>query len=167
MGTAVRVGILTCSDAAARGAREDTAGPAIAQVLEPLRPRIVEKAIVPDDRQRITETLRAWVTGGAVNLIVTTGGTGFGPRDITPEATRPVLEREAPGLAELMRAEGRKRTPMAALTRGLVGIAGGALIVNLPGSEQGVRESLDALLPVLPHALDLIAGDTEQHPSGE
>ena len=93
------------------------------------------------------------------------GGTGLGPRDHTPEATRPVLEREAPGLAELMRQEGAKQTPMAMLSRGLVGVAGRTLIVNLPGSEKGVRESLAALLPLLPHAFDLIGGETDQHPA--
>lgn len=165
MGLAIRVGLLTVSDAGSRGEREDTAGPAIAEVLEPLRAEIVEKAIVPDEPDRITATLRAWLAEGRVNLIVTTGGTSLGPRDITPEATRPLIEREVPGIAELMRQEGLRQTPMAALSRGLAGASGRTLILNLPGSEKAVRENLAAVLPILPHALELLAGDTEHPPS--
>lgn len=161
MATTLRVGILTCSDAGSRGERVDTAGPAIAEALGPLHPEFIEKAIVPDDPERISGTLRAWVAGGDVNLILTTGGTGLGPRDHTPEATRAVLDKEAPGLADLMRQAGLRHTPLAALSRGLAGVAGGVLIVNLPGSEKGARENLEALLPVLQHAIDLVAGDTE------
>lgn len=161
----LRVGLLTLSDKASRGERVDTAAPAIVHLLTPLHPEIVEKAIIPDDRNRITQTLRAWVDRGDLDLIVTTGGTGLGPRDVTPEATRPVLDREIPGLAELMRQEGMKRTPFAALSRGLAGVAGKTLILNLPGSEKGVRENLGAVLPLLRHALDLIAGETERHPT--
>lgn len=157
----LRVGILTLSDSGSRGDREDTAGPAIAEVLAPLRPEIVEKAIIPDDPDGIAETLRRWASAGRVNLILTTGGTGLGPRDNTPEATRQVIEREVPGMAEVMRQAGLQHTPMAALSRGLVGAVGSTLIVNLPGSEQGARENLAAILPVLEHAIALIAGDTE------
>lgn len=152
--------VLTLSDQGAAGLREDTSGPAIRERLAQLGITVSEHAIQSDDPDAIAVRLREWVAQG-LNLIVTTGGTGFGPRDNTPEATQRVIEREAPGLAELMRAEGLRKTPMAALSRGLCGIAGRTLIVNLPGSERAVRENLDALAPVLPHALQLIAGDTE------
>ena len=159
------IGVLTISDRASAGRLEDTSGPAIVEVLAPLHPEIVQNAIIPDEPTQITDTLRTWVEMGSLALIVTTGGTGLGPRDHTPEATRPVLEREASGLAEFMRQEGAKQTPMAMLSRGLVGVAGRTLIVNLPGSEKGVRESLAALLPLLPHAFDLIVGETDRHPA--
>lgn len=152
--------VLTLSDQGAAGLREDTSGPAIRERLAQLGITVSEHAIQSDDPDAIAARLREWIVQG-FDLIVTTGGTGFGPRDNTPEATQQVIEREAPGLAELMRAEGLRKTPMAALSRGLCGIAGRTLIVNLPGSERAVRENLDALAPVLPHALQLIAGDTE------
>lgn len=152
--------VLTLSDQGAAGHREDTSGPAIRERLAELGIAIGDQAIQSDDPDAIVARLREWVAQG-LDLIVTTGGTGFGPRDNTPEATRRVIEREAPGLSELMRAEGLSKTPMAALSRGICGIAAGTLIINLPGSERAVRENLDALAPVLPHALQLIAGDTE------
>ncbi len=152
--------VLTLSDQGAAGLRADTSGPAIRARLAELGIPVVAHAIQSDDADGISARLRQWVDEG-IGLIVTTGGTGFGPRDHTPEATRRVIEREAPGLAELMRAEGLRQTPMAALSRGVCGIAGRTLIVNLPGSERGARENLDALAPVLPHALQLIGGDTE------
>ncbi len=164
MAKRLRLAILTLSDRASRGQFDDTAGPTIAKLLEPLSPEIVQKAIIPDDRDRITQTLRDWLAAGDIDLLVTTGGTGLGPRDVTPEATRPLLDREIPGLAELMRWEGLKRTPMAALSRGLVGVAGRTLVLNLPGSEKAVRENLAAVMPVLPHALDVIAGQGDRHP---
>lgn len=157
----LKVGVLTLSDKGSRGEREDTAGPAILEVLATFQPEFVEKAIISDDPAGIVQTLREWVARGTMNLIVTTGGTGLGPRDNTPEATRQVIEREVPGLAEVMRQAGLRHTPMAALSRGLVGVAGTTLIVNLPGSEKGVRENLEALVPVLGHAVELIAGQTE------
>ena len=152
--------VLTLSDQGATGKREDTSGPAVREHLANLGIDVTDHAIQPDDPDLTVDRLRQWVETG-VSLIVTTGGTGFGPRDNTPEATRQVIERDAPGLAELMRAEGLRKTPMAALSRGLCGIAARTLIVNLPGSERAVRENLDALAPVLPHALQLIGGDTE------
>jgi len=152
--------VLTLSDQGAAGLREDTSGPAIRARLADLGIAVNSHAIQSDDPDAIAAQLQEWVAAG-LDLIVTTGGTGFGPRDNTPEATRRVIERDAPGLAELMRAEGLRKTPMAALSRGICGIAGRTLIVNLPGSERAVRENMDALAPVLPHALQLIAGDTE------
>ena len=161
MAPTLRVGILTCSDRGSRGERVDTAGPAVVELLAPLAPEIVEKAIVPDDPDRIAVTLQKWADAGTINCLLTTGGTGLGPRDNTPEATRAVIEKEVPGLAEVMRQAGLAHTPMAALSRGLVGVRGRTLIVNLPGSEKAVRENLAAILSLLEHAVTLIEGDTE------
>ena len=152
--------VLTLSDQGAAGLRTDNSGPAILERLETLGIPVVEYLVQSDDPDGIVAQLRRWIDAD-ISLIVTTGGTGFGPRDHTPEATRRVIERDAPGLAELMRSEGLSKTPMAALSRGVCGIAGRTLIVNLPGSERAVRENLDALAPVLSHALQLIGGDTE------
>lgn len=153
-------GVLTLSDKGAAGLREDTSGPLIVRRLTEMGLDVREHAVIADDPEGIIARLREWVEMGH-SLVVTTGGTGFGPRDHAPEATLAVVEREAPGLAELMRAEGLRKTPMAALSRGVCGIAKRTLIVNLPGSEKAVGENLDALRPVLPHALQLIGGDTE------
>jgi molybdenum cofactor synthesis domain-containing protein len=161
MAATLRVGILTCSDKGSRGEREDTAGPAVAELLGPLAPEIVEKAIVPDDPARIVAILKKWADGGTINCLLTTGGTGLGPRDNTPEATRAVIERDVPGLAELMRQAGLAHTPMAALSRGVAGVRGRTLIINLPGSEKAVRENLAAIVPLLEHAVALIEGDIE------
>lgn len=147
--------VITASDGGAAGAREDTSGRAVAERLEQMGLR-VERALLPDDRERLSFALRAGAEQHA--LIVTTGGTGLTPRDVTPQATLAVVDYEVPGLAELMRAEGRRQTPMAALSRGVVGVARRSLIVNLPGSPRGALESLDALLPILPHALETLAG---------
>ncbi len=152
--------VLTLSDAGARGEREDTSGPAIRERLAGLGITVTKHIVQSDDPDGIERRLREWVADG-VNVIITTGGTGFGPRDHTPEATRRVIERDAPGLAELLRMDGLQNTPFAALSRGLCGIAQSTLIINLPGSEKAVRENMDTLAPVLPHALQLITGDTE------
>lgn len=156
MSTERRVGILTVSDRGARGEYEDRSGPVIAGILAQRTPwTISETAIVPDDQDSISDALRRWCRAG-LNLILTTGGTGFAPRDVTPEATRRVIEREAPGIAEALRAESLKITAHAMLSRGIAGISHNTLIINLPGSPKAVKESLDILLPVLPHALDLL-----------
>lgn len=158
-----RTAVLTLSDKGARGERIDTSGPAIYERLTALGMAPERAEIIADDPETIEATLRRWVSEG-VDLIVTTGGTGLGPRDHTPEATRRVIEREAPGIAELMRSAGLAHTPMAALSRGVAGVAGGTLIINLPGSEKAVRENLEAIEPILPHALQLIQGQTEHGP---
>jgi molybdopterin adenylyltransferase len=154
-----RAAVLTVSDGVAAGARDDGSGRALVEALTDAGFEIVRHEVVPDERDRISSSLEDLAS--SASLVVTTGGTGLGPRDVTPEATRVVIDREAPGLAEAMRAAGRASTPFAALSREMVGSRGSALIVNLPGSRKGALESLIAILPVLPHALDLLAGDTQ------
>ena len=147
--------VITASDRSAAGERDDASGAAVAERLATLG-LAVERMVVPDEQPRLESTLVA--AAARHRLIVTTGGTGLTPRDVTPQATLAVIDYEVPGMAELMRAEGRRHTPMAALGRGVVGVLGETLIVNLPGSPKGASESLDALLPVLPHALETLAG---------
>jgi molybdenum cofactor synthesis domain-containing protein len=152
------VGILTVSDRAARGEYEDKSGPLIEQILkERTFLRLARKATVSDDVEAISSSLVAWSDEG-LSLILTTGGTGFAPRDVTPEATRAVVDREAPGIPEAMRQESLKITGHAMLSRAAAGMRGRTLIVNLPGSPKAVKENLDVFLPVLPHALELLAG---------
>lgn len=150
--------VLTVSDRAAAGARDDTSGAAVAERLAALG-FAVERATVPDDRGRIEAALVAGAAGHA--LVVTTGGTGLTPRDVTPQATLAVLDYEVPGFAEAMRADGRAKTPLAILSRAVVGVRGRALIVNVPGSTRGAMESLASLEPVLDHALETLAGPFE------
>jgi molybdopterin adenylyltransferase len=153
----MKVGILTVSDKGARGEREDRSGPAVREMIEAAGGEVVRTKIVPDEQADIRAALTAWSDQG-LDLVLTTGGTGFSPRDWTPEATRAVIEREAPGLPEAMRRAGAERTPTAILSRAVAGIRGATLIINLPGSERGVRESLAAVLPALPHAVEILKG---------
>lgn len=153
-----QVGLLTISDRGASGEYEDRSGPLMAQIIGANTPwQVVKQAIVADDIDAIAAELRAWAEQD-VHLILTSGGTGFAPRDVTPEATQLVIEREAPGIAETLRLESLKVTRHAMLSRGIAGMLGHTLIVNLPGNPKAVRENLDVLLPVLPHALELLTG---------
>ena len=155
----IRFGILTVSDRSASGERADTSGPALADLIRAQSWSVAKQAILPDDESAIRATLIAWADSGEVDVILTTGGTGFAPRDVTPEATRAVIERDVPGLAETMRAESLKKTPHAMLSRAVAGIRGRTLIVNLPGSPKGALENLQTILPVLSHAVQLLTGD--------
>jgi molybdenum cofactor synthesis domain-containing protein len=152
--------VLTASDACARGEREDTSGAMLVQLLTDLGAQIVATKILSDDLEPLVESLTDFADRDDVNLIITTGGTGLGPRDNTPEATQHVIEREAPGIAEAIRAESLKVTPLAMLSRGICGVRSGTLIVNLPGSPKAVKETFAVIAPVLAHALELIAGRT-------
>jgi molybdopterin adenylyltransferase len=155
--------ILTVSDKGAAGQREDTSGAAIRELLSSIGIEVARYEIVADEQDVVAARLREWADSGAVQLIVTTGGTGLGPRDVTPEATKAVLEYEAPGIAEAMRAEGLRHTPMSMISRALAGVRNRVLIINLPGSPKGVRENLSVVLPVLQHALELLAGERSEH----
>src|SRR6185503_3120412 len=148
--------VITVSDSAAAGRRPDASGPEACRRLRAAGLTVAEPVVVPDERERIAAALREAST--RASLVVTTGGTGLGPRDVTPEATRDVIEREAPGLAELLRAHGVRQTPLAALSRGVAGVAGSCLIVNLPGSPSGAVECLDFVAPVLAHAVKVLGG---------
>lgn len=156
MPTTLKAVVLTISDSASRGEREDISGPAVVAELREMRAEILAAEVLPDERARIAERLCYYADHSPANLIVTTGGTGLAPRDVTPEATRDVIEREAPGLAELMRAEGMKVTPLAALSRAVCGVRGRALIINLPGSVRGAKENFAAVSRLLPHAVELL-----------
>jgi molybdopterin adenylyltransferase len=155
----IRFGILTFSDRSARGEREDSSGPALADLIRAQGWSVAGQAILPDEESVIRAELLAWAESGRFDVILTTGGTGFAPRDVTPEATRAVIQREAPGLAEAMRSESLKKTPHAMLSRAIAGIRGRTLIVNLPGSPKGAVENLQSILSVLPHAVQLLSDD--------
>ena len=155
--------VLTVSDKAAAGQREDTSGAAIRELLTSIGIEVARYEIVADEQDVVAARLREWADGGAVQLIVTTGSTGLGPRDVIPEATKAVLEYEVPGIAEAMRAEGLRYTPMSMISRALAGVRNRILIINLPGSPRGVRENLSLVLPVLHHALELLAGERSEH----
>lgn len=159
--------ILTISTKGAAGEREDTSGTAIREILESADFTIDRYEIVTDDQAEVAKRLRLWSDGAeTVQLIVTTGGTGLSPRDVTPEATKEVLDYEVPGIAEAMRAEGLKHTPMSMISRAVAGVRNSTLIINLPGSPKAVRQNLAVVLPILPHALDLLAGGGAHEQTG-
>jgi molybdenum cofactor synthesis domain-containing protein len=155
----VRVGILTISDRASRGEYQDLSGPALASAV--LNPGwvVVRTSIIPDERAGISQLLKAWCEWQDLDLILTTGGTGFSPRDVTPEATQAVIEKSAPGIAEAMRMQSLQVTPHAMLSRGIAGICGNTLIINLPGSPKAAVENLHVVLPVIEHAVQLLQSD--------
>ena len=153
----LRIGILTVSDRSSRGERADLSGPALRETIQSQGWSVVEVDIVPDELQVIKNRLITWADSGQYDLILTTGGTGFAPRDITPEATLEIIEREAPGLVEAMRAESLKVTPHAMMSRARAGIRAQTLIVNLPGSPRASVENLNVILPVVEHAVDLLS----------
>ena len=155
----IRFGILTLSDRSARGERADASGPALAHVIESHGWSVAKQSMLPDHESAIRELLTDWADSTELDVILTTGGTGFSPRDVTPEATRAVIQREAPGLAEAMRAASLKITPHAMLSRVVAGIRKKTLIINLPGSPKGAVENLQVVLPVLPHAVQLLQED--------
>ena len=160
LSTSIRAVAITVSDACSRGEREDDSGAALVELLQASGAEIVEQGILSDDLEPLVQRLEEIARRDDVNLIVTTGGTGLGPRDNTPEATRRVIDREAPGIAEAIRAESLQVTPMAMISRGVAGVASNTLIINLPGSPKAVRESFAVIQPVLAHAVDLLAGHT-------
>jgi molybdenum cofactor synthesis domain-containing protein len=153
----MKVGILTVSDKGARAEREDKSGPAIREIMEANGAEILRYRVVPDEPDLIRAALIEWSDEG-IDLILTTGGTGFSPRDWTPEATKAVMERETPGISEAIRQAGMEKTPTAMLSRAAAGIRKSTLIINLPGSEKGVRESLEAIMDALPHGIEILKG---------
>ena len=156
------VGILTVSDKGSQGKREDKSGEAIKEIVSQMDARTVDYAIIPDERDIIAKKLMEWSDKGKMDMIITTGGTGLSPRDVTPEATLDVVDRTVPGFAEAMRAESLKKTPHAMLSRAVTGTRKRTLIINLPGSPKAVRECLQVILPALPHAIETIRGEATE-----
>lgn len=161
------LGILTISDKGWRGQRDDTSGKIIRDSLSLLDSCLVKHEVIPDEADIISGKLTQWADDGSVDLILTTGGTGLGPRDVTPEATLSVVNKLAPGFAEAMRAETFKVTPFAMLSRAVTGVRGKCLIINLPGSPKAVRECLEVILPVIPHAMEILKGEVTEHTASD
>ena len=158
------IGVLTISDSGAKGARQDTSGERIRAMITQLPDVMISAgAIIPDERELIESTLLEWSDEKHLKLILTTGGTGLAPRDVTPEATKAIIDREAPGIAEAMRAVSLQHTPFGMLSRGVAGTRGRTLIINLPGSPKAVKECLECILPVLPHAVNLLNEGPKEH----
>jgi len=166
MEEAFRAGVLTISTKGSQGTREDESGKLAARMLEEEGFSIIKKGIVPDDLQQIANTLVEWVDDLKLSLIITSGGTGLSPTDVTPQAMQRAIDYEVPGMAEAMRAESLKTTPHAMLSRAMVGVRGSSLIINLPGSPSGVKDNLTVVLPALKHALSKLGGDTSECGSG-
>ncbi len=156
-------GILTISDKGSRGERQDKSGETIREMVEHLGSSVVKYEIVPDEADIIAGRLKEWADGGEVDIILTTGGTGLSRRDVTPEATLSVIDKEVPGVAEAIRAKSLEKTPMAMLSRAVAGLRGRCLIINLPGSPRAVEECLEVVLPALPHAVEIIKGEVTEH----
>ena len=159
----MNIGILTISDKGAKGEREDKSGEAIREVVTQIDGDVIKYAIVPDEWKDITVKLSEWADSGEVDVILTTGGTGLSERDITPEATLSVVDKNVPGIAEAMRAKSLEKTPMAVLSRAAAGVRRKCLIINLPGSPKAVRECLEAVLPAIPHGVEIITGKVTEH----
>jgi len=159
----LNTGILTISDKGSRGQREDKSGEVIREMLSGINSTVVKYEIVPDEQGVIADKLAEWADSGGLDVILTTGGTGLGPRDVTPEATLSVLDKTVPGIAEAMRARSLEKTPMAVLSRATAGVRGQCLIINLPGSPKGVQECLGVIVNTLPHAVEIIKGEVTEH----
>jgi molybdenum cofactor synthesis domain-containing protein len=159
----IQAGVVTVSDKGYAGEREDASGPLLADLVRQMGAEVVRQAIVPDEQEQIERVLVELADEAHLDLVLTTGGTGPAPRDVTPEATRAIIEREMPGLAEVLRFAGYSKTPLAVISRGVAGIRGGTLVVNLPGSPRAVREGMETLSPILPHAIKMLRGVDTEH----